>query len=44
MTINHTSGRILAAVFAVLATAALHTTWLNALDRDAIAATSTVTA
>jgi len=44
MTINPVSGRILAAVFAIIATAALHGSWLNALDRDAIAATTAVTA
>jgi hypothetical protein len=30
MTINPSSSRILAAVFAILATAALHASWLNA--------------
>jgi hypothetical protein len=44
MTINPSSSRILAAVFAILATAALHASWLNALDRDAIAATAAATA
>ena len=44
MTINQASSRILAAVFAILATVALHASWLNALDRDAIAATAAVTA
>ncbi len=44
MTINTAPTRILAAVFAILATAALHASWLNALDRDAIAATAAVTA
>ena len=33
MTINQASGRILAAVFAIIATAALHASWLTALDR-----------
>lgn len=44
MTINPAPRRILAAVMAILATAALHAGWLNALDRDAIAATAAVTA
>jgi hypothetical protein len=44
MTINPARSRILAAVFAILATVALHGGWLNALDRDAIAATAAVTA
>ena len=44
MTINPASSRILAAVFAIIATAALHAGWLNALDHDAIAATTAVTA
>ena len=44
MTINPASGRVLAALFAILATVTLHAGWLSALDRDAIAATTAVTA
>jgi hypothetical protein len=44
MTSTTNSRRILAAVIAIIATTALHAGWLNALDRDAIAATAAVTA
>ena len=44
MTTNPASRRILAAVIAIVATTALHAGLLNALDRDAIAATAAVTA
>ena len=44
MTSTKTSHRIVAAVIAIVATTALHAGWLNALDRDAIAATTAVTA
>ena len=44
MTNSPASSRILAALIAIAATTALHAGWLNALDRDAIAATAAVTA
>lgn len=44
MTNNPASRRIVAAVIAIAATTALHAGWLNALDRDAIAATAAVAA
>ncbi len=44
MTINPAQSRILAAVIAIIATAALHGSWLNALDRDAIATIAAVAA
>ena len=39
MTSNPGARRILAAVIAIVATAALHGGWLTGMDRDAVAAT-----
>jgi hypothetical protein len=44
MTSNSAPGRILAAVIALVATAALHGGWLTGMDRDAVAAASTLSA
>ena len=44
MTSNPASRRIIAAVIAIGATAAVHGGWLNGMDRDAAAATAAVSA